>query len=103
MARAVEHRIEYSRKAELHLRHLTKRQQLTVIEAVDEQLVFRPTSETRHRKRLRANPLAPWELRVGDLRVFYQVTDDPGPLVQVLAVGLKIRNSLLIGDETVDL
>lgn len=75
---------------------------MTVIEAVDEQLKFHPAIETRNRKRLHANPLAPWELRIGDLRVFYDVTDDPEPLVQVLAVGVKVRNRLVIGEKEMD-
>lgn len=99
----MKYRIEYSRVAEHHLSRLTKRQQVTAIDAVENRLAFEPTVKTRHRKRLRENPVAPWELRVGNLRVFYQVQDDPEPLVQVLAVGVKVRNRIKIGEELVDL
>jgi len=34
-----------------------------------------PIVETRNRKKLRPNPLAPWELRIGKARVFYDVEE----------------------------
>jgi len=51
-------------------------------------------TETRRRKRLRSNPLAPWELRMGIYRVFYEVRDKS--VVRVLAVGHKEHNELYI-------
>jgi hypothetical protein len=36
-------------------------------------LAHEPLVETRHRKPLRPNPLAPWEPCVGSLRAFYEV------------------------------
>jgi hypothetical protein len=70
-----------------------------VLDAVDERLTHQPTTETRNRKPLRPNPLAPWELRIGDLRVYDDVEDDPDPVVQVRAVGIKAHNELRIGGE----
>jgi len=67
------YKIEYSLDAEEHLHLLTKLEQGKVLDAVDEQLTFQPTAETRNRKPMRPNPLAPWELRVGKLRVYYDV------------------------------
>ena len=61
--------IEYSPETEVHMRWLTKRQQDIVLDTVDRQLLNQPTVETRNRKPMRPNPLAPWELRIGDLRV----------------------------------
>jgi hypothetical protein len=69
------------------------------MDAVDEPLAHQPNVETRHRKLLRPNPLAPWELRVGSLRVFYDVEGDPEPVVHVRAVGIKDHNILRIGGE----
>ena len=46
------------------------------MDAVDDHLRHQPDVPTRHRKRMRPNALAPWELRVGDYRVFYDV--EPG-------------------------
>ena len=58
---------------------------------------------TRKRKLLRPNPIAPWELRVGDARVFYAVTEEPEALVTIAAVGIKRHNELWIGTERVEL
>jgi hypothetical protein len=52
---------------------------------------------------MRANPLASWELKIGDLRVYYDVYHEPDDLVQVLAVGVKIGNQVRIGGEVVEL
>ena len=96
------YRIEYSPVAEENLRLQTARQQHTVLDAVDEQLTHQPTVETRHRKPMRPNPVAPWELRVGDLRVYY-VEEEPEAVVLILAVGWKERNRVHIGGEVIDL
>ena len=52
---------------------------------------------------MRPNPLAPWELRVGDLRVYYDVEHRPRPTVYVRAVGVKQRNRVCIGKEVIEL
>ena len=52
------YRIEYSQEAIDHLRKLTARQRATIFEAVDAQLPYEPTLETRNRKLMRPNPLA---------------------------------------------
>lgn len=97
------YRIEYSSEAEEHLRFLTARQRVTVLDGVDEQLTYQPTVETRNRKPMRPNPLAPWELRIGSLRVYYDVEEEPEPLVSIRAVGIKDRNRVRIGKEVIKL
>ena len=52
---------------------------------------------------MRPNPLAPWELRIGNLRVYYDVENDPEATVLVLAVGRKERNRVYIGGEVIKL
>jgi hypothetical protein len=52
---------------------------------------------------LRANPVAPYELRVGKLRVYYEVEEDPDRVVVVKAVGVKDRECVRIGGEEVEL
>ena len=52
---------------------------------------------------MRPNPVAPWELRIGDLRVYYEIKNEPYPVVTVLAVGVKERNEVRIGGERVKL
>jgi hypothetical protein len=43
------------------------------------------------------------ELRVGKLRVSYEVASEPDPLVTVRAIGIKDRNRVRIGGVEVDL
>ena len=38
-----------------------------ILETSKRQLLNEPTSETRNRKPMRPNPVAPWELRIGQL------------------------------------
>jgi mRNA-degrading endonuclease RelE of RelBE toxin-antitoxin system len=95
--------IEYSPETEDHLRALTARQRSIVLDVVEKQLRYRPTEETRNRKPMRPNPLAPWELRIGNLRVYYDVENEPEPTVFIRAVGIKERNRVRIGREVVEL
>jgi mRNA-degrading endonuclease RelE of RelBE toxin-antitoxin system len=97
------YRIDYSPDAEGHLRALTARRRAIVFDTIDEQLVDQPGVETRNRKPMRPNPLAPWELRIGDLRVYYDIEEQPEQRVMILAVGVKDRNRLIIGGEEVEL
>jgi mRNA-degrading endonuclease RelE of RelBE toxin-antitoxin system len=91
--------IEYSPEAEDHMRWFTIRQQRTVLDTVDRQLLHQPNMETRNRKPMRPNPVAPWELRIGDLRVYYETKDEPEPTVTILAIGIKERDQVRIGGE----
>ena len=95
--------IQFAESVESHLKALTAAQRAAAFDAIGTQLAHEPLKETRNRKPLRPNPIAPWELRVGPLRVFYDVTEGPPPIVQVLAVGIKERNLLRIGGEEVNL
>ena len=65
---AVSNRV-FARAAD-HLRALTARERSIVLDAVEDQLAHEPTVETRNRKPMRPNPLAPWELRIESLRVY---------------------------------
>lgn len=66
------------------------------------QLAHQPTVERRNRKRLRPNPLAPWELRIGNLRVYFSVEEEPERVVKIRAIGVKKQgNRLFIGGEEV--
>jgi len=97
------YRIEYSPEAEDHFRALSARQQRIVLDTVNRQLAFQPMMETRRRKPMRPNPVAPWELRIGDLRVYYDVEEEPQAVVYVRAVGIKQRNRVRIGKEVIEL
>ena len=97
------YRIEYSPATDDHLRALTPRQRAIVFAAVDEQLRHEPGNETRNRKPMRPNPTAPWELRIGELRVYYEIADEPHNVVTIVAIGVKDRNRVLIGGKEIEL
>ena len=82
---------------------LTARQRRIVLDAVDTQLRQQPILETRKRKPMRPNPMAPWELRIGNLRVYYDVETEPEPVVYVRAIGVKLRNRVRIGKDEIEL
>lgn len=94
--------IRFDDKTNDHFATLTARQRATVLETIERQLLHQPTVETRNRKRMQADKpgfIAPWELRVGgDLRVYYDVQDGSPDVVLVVAVGMKLRNRVRIGD-----
>jgi hypothetical protein len=68
-----------------------------ILDALPRQLRYLPTVETRNRKRLVANPIAPWELRVGNHRIYFEVQEEPERVVRMVAIGLKVREKVLIG------
>ncbi len=94
--------IELSGRARTNLKRFRKRDQQIVVDAMDAQLTSEPDRPTRNRKPLEENPLAPWELRVGEFRVFYDVALEES-LVVVLAIGRKIHNRLYIDGEEIEL
>jgi len=95
--------IEYSPDAEDHLKELTARQRVIVLDKIDEQLTSQPDVETRNRKPMRPNPVAPWELRIGSLRAYYDFTYEPQKIVYIRAIGVKERNIVRIGGEEMKL
>lgn len=95
--------IELAASVKGQLLALTARQRSIILEAIEKQLVHEPLLETRNRKLRRPNPFAPWELRIGQLRVFYEVTVDEPEVVHILAVGQKKGDRLLIGGVEVQL
>ncbi len=99
----MEHRIQYSGEALEHLRDLTAAQQSLIIAAIRDQLTWEPEKSTRNRKRLRPNPIAPWELRVRNLRAFYLIEEGSEPIVSVVAIGIKVGNRVRIGNEEMEL
>jgi mRNA-degrading endonuclease RelE of RelBE toxin-antitoxin system len=73
-----------------------------VLDSVDRHLTDQPAEATQKRKLLAENRLGTWELRLGDLRVFYDVNSEENA-VEVVAVGVKEHNRLRIGGEEVEL
>jgi hypothetical protein len=99
----VAYRIEITAEADEHLNGLSAGERRAVLRAMCQRLRHEPTVQARNRKRMRPNPLAPWVLRVGRLRVYYEATTSPEPLVTVRAIGIKDRNRVTIGGIEVDL
>ena len=102
--------IAYSPEAVEHLMALSKSQQVLVLDQVDEQLTDQATLPTRRRKFLRPNAIPPWELRLGNIRVFYDVeeavatpSESRPATVVVKAVGIKEHNKLRIGGVEIQL
>jgi mRNA-degrading endonuclease RelE of RelBE toxin-antitoxin system len=98
----MEFEIQFSPHAQEHVKKLRKRDQQIILEAIAVNLHHQPDKQTKNRKLLEENPLAPWELRVGEFRVFYDVNQTEN-LVIIVAVGKKKHNELWIGNEQVDL
>ena len=97
------YKIEFAKCVKGHFKSLTASQRSVVIDAIEKQLTHEPLRETKKRKPLRPNPIAPWELRIGNLRVFYDVTTEEANVVKILAVGYKEGNTLYISGKAVKL
>jgi mRNA-degrading endonuclease RelE of RelBE toxin-antitoxin system len=89
-------RITITADAEVQLRSLPVREQRMLEAAIQQRLRDRPTVPTRAIKRLRPNAFAGFELRVGNLRVLYNVE---GNEVILLVVGRKVGNALIVEGE----
>jgi mRNA interferase RelE/StbE len=76
-------------------------QQRIIIDSIKHHLTREANQETRRRKKLTDHPIAPWELRVGDFRVFYDIEDDSN--VKITAIGHKLHNDLFIRGKKVEL
>src|SRR5205809_162294 len=107
MARKSPYFLTFDPEVRQHLRAIEAKYHSLIRSAIREQLLFEPEIETRNRKPLQ--PLAAlgasWELRCGPdnrFRVLYAV-DSATLEVQILAVGIKDRNRLLIGGEEMKL
>ena len=85
--------ISITADAEFQWRSLPTRQQRLLEAAIQARLVHQPTTPTKAVKKLRPNPFAEYELRVGDLRVLYNVEETE---VVLLLVGRKVGNKLIV-------
>ena len=102
MAKRPKFALTFAPQAVEHLDRIESKYHGLLRRTIKEQLSDTPTDETRDRKPL--EPLAPfdasWELRCGPknrFRVFYDV-DSASRAVGILAIGVKDRNQLLIGE-----
>lgn len=87
--------VQFTGSALDDLRFLRNVDQTRIMEAIEQQLKTEPTVPTRNRKQLRPNPIAEWEMRVDEYRVFYDI-DLVNQRVVIKAVGSKVHNQLFI-------
>ncbi|OQX16444.1 MAG: hypothetical protein BWK80_40155 [Desulfobacteraceae bacterium IS3] len=71
-----------------------------ILAGIKEQLTHEPLKETKNRKKLRDNPIAAWELRIGRYRIFYEVNKNI-VTVTVVSVAMKRHNVLYIRNKEV--
>lgn len=66
-----------------------------VLDGIELHLRDQPTSTSRRIKDMRPDPVAGWELRLGDYRILYDV-DNASYVVSVQVVGEKVGNRLIV-------
>lgn len=89
-------RITITADAEQQYRELSARDQRLLQDAIVARLIHLPEMESKAIKRLRPNPLAAFELRVGHLRALYNIEGDE---VVIVIVGRKVGNKLIVGGQ----
>jgi mRNA-degrading endonuclease RelE of RelBE toxin-antitoxin system len=87
--------------AEADLDYFKRFEQQVIVDAARRYFRNDADVESQHRKKLRANPLAPWELRFGKYRVFYELVDVT--TVKIVAIGYKEHKDLFIRGRRVKL
>lgn len=90
-----------------HLRAIDRKYYTLIRETIHERLSYEPTTENRNRKPLKrpAFETATWELRFGAdnrFRVYYEAKIAAHE-VHILAIGTKVRDTLFIGEEAIEL
>jgi mRNA-degrading endonuclease RelE of RelBE toxin-antitoxin system len=107
MARRQPYTLIYARGVASHLKSIDAKYDRLIRDNIEEQVRFDPGVATRNRKPLRepAPFDAHWEIRFGPdnrFRVLYDI-DEERHVVQILAVGEKEGNRLIVGGEEVEL
>jgi mRNA-degrading endonuclease RelE of RelBE toxin-antitoxin system len=105
MAQRPSFTLVYARATTDHMEFIDAKYDRLIRSKIEEQLLFEPNVETKNRKQLRqpAPFGAFWEIRFGPdnrFRVLYDV-DEENHVVQILAVGVKVGNRLVVGGEDV--
>jgi hypothetical protein len=101
------YRLKYARATVEHLRAIEPKYHSLIRAAIEEQLLFEPDRETRNRKPVEqpTSIEADWEIRFGPdnrFRAFYTLHAEDRE-VEILAIGVKVRNRLYIGGEEEEL
>lgn len=86
-------RIQLVEAAKADLRRLRGADRAKVLDRIETHLTYEPTMQSRSRiKRLRPGTYPPYRLRVGDIRVYYDV-DEARHLVVVLGIVSKSEST----------
>ncbi len=88
------YRISLTESAKEDIAYFEAREQRIIVAGIIAHLKTEAELRTRKKKPLRPNPIAPWELRLDQYRVFYSV--EAGNTVKIVAVGHKQHNDLFI-------
>jgi mRNA-degrading endonuclease RelE of RelBE toxin-antitoxin system len=84
------------------LQWFKKHEQNVIVDGIEANLCYEPTTETRNRKPLRPNNTAEWELRVGLYRVLYNV-DQQVKIVSIEHIAAKPGNKYIFQGEEEEL
>jgi mRNA-degrading endonuclease RelE of RelBE toxin-antitoxin system len=107
MARRKPYTLVYARCVTEHLSSVGAKYDTLIRDTIEEQLRFEPGVETKNRKPLRSPApfAAQWKIRLGPdnrFRVLYDI-DEERRTVQIVAIGEKKGNRLIVGGEEVEL
>ena len=98
--------IYYANDTKSHLLVIDRKYWKEIQNKIEEQLLHEPDSESKNRKPLSKPPIDDrWELRCGPqniFRIFYKI-DYLNYEVQILAIGVKIKEKLYIGKKEIKL
>ncbi|MCY7282733.1 MAG: type II toxin-antitoxin system RelE/ParE family toxin [Cyanobacteria bacterium CAN_BIN43] len=97
----MKYQLAFTPSAELDIAYFELSTRRVIIDAIKKYLLVDANVPTKRRKQLRENQVAPWELRVGIYRVFYEF--ESVTMVKVVAIGYKDHNDLFIQGEKVEL
>jgi addiction module RelE/StbE family toxin len=93
--------IHFVPSADGDLEYYEVREQRIILDAIEKFLETDADIESKRRKRLQSDQKGPWELKVGDYRVFYKIVEEK--MVRVVAVGHKVHNDLYIRGKKVEI
>lgn len=92
------YRVTITRDAKAQFQGFTVREQRVIGDGIAARLLHQPTTASMAVKPLRPNPLAGYELRLGDLRILYTVDEENSDVV-IVAMGRKVGNKLIVEGE----
>ncbi len=81
--------------AQADLRWFITYAQRIIVNGIEVHLRHQPTAGARKIIAMQPNPVAGWELRLGDYRILYDV-EEAARLVTVQVIGEKRRNRLIV-------